>query len=143
MSTLKGNVRRNKLGLQGTQSSGYAHFWNTYLNWHEVVMCWQIQVTKLFFACLRIHKFTGPGMELTKKSFYNITSMVTRKRWHHSRSQTCNPFGQRRRLASACWLFYNNCLSFYSCQKVLLFKLVFFPDIHIANTLRLKTVIAR
>ena len=36
---LKGNVWRNKLSLQVTKSSSYAHFWNTHLNRCEVVMC--------------------------------------------------------------------------------------------------------
>ena len=37
-NTLEGKDRRNKLSLQGTKSSGYAHFWNTHLHRREVVM---------------------------------------------------------------------------------------------------------
>ena len=39
MNTIEGNVWRNKLSLQVTKSSSYAHFWNAHLNRCEVVMC--------------------------------------------------------------------------------------------------------
>ena len=48
-STLQGKVRRNKLSLQGTKSSSYAHFWNTHLNRREVVVnCWDSSMSSRF-----------------------------------------------------------------------------------------------